>query len=68
MEYGSNIFDIEASISNRIYNCKEDAEIVIKELKKKDKDWDYKVKLDPQGSGRAVIEAYDEHGEFVSLL
>lgn len=30
-----------------------------------DDDWTYVVKVDPNGSGRAVIAMYDEAGEFV---
>lgn len=33
-----------------------------------DEGWDYVVKHDPAGTGKSVIEVYDEEGEFVSLL
>jgi phosphoribosylformylglycinamidine (FGAM) synthase-like amidotransferase family enzyme len=30
--------------------------------------WTYTVRVDPNGSGRAIIEIHDETGEFVGLL
>jgi len=31
-------------------------------------DWTYRVVADPSGSGRAIIEIYDEEGEKIGLL
>lgn len=31
-------------------------------------DWEYRVKVDPNGSGKAVIEIYDDEGMFLGLL
>lgn len=33
-----------------------------------DDDWTYVVRNDPKGSGKSVIDIYDEDGEFVGTL
>ena len=33
-----------------------------------DEGWTYKVNPDPKGSGRAIVEIYDESGEFVGYI
>jgi len=38
------------------------------ELQANDEDWTYKVKHDPKGTGRSLIEVYDENGEFIHFM
>jgi hypothetical protein len=33
-----------------------------------DADWEYRVVVDPSGSGKAVIHLYDEDKNFVGIL
>jgi hypothetical protein len=52
----------------RIFNTA-DAAQKIADANNEDADgWEYKVIVDPQGSGRAVIKIYDEDGEFLGNL
>ena len=51
----------------RIFDTKSDAESVIVQLAKGELDgWTYKVRMDPAGSGRYLVDIFDEEGEFVS--
>lgn len=53
---------------HRIFNTKVDAEKVAAALKSDDPYWTYEVSVDPSGSGRALINIYDEDGLFVRKL
>jgi len=44
------------------------AEVAAKNAAGDDDGWSYRVKVDPKGSGRAVIEIYDEDNFFVGNL
>ena len=33
-----------------------------------DPDWSYKIVLDPEGSGKAIVKIYDEENHFVADL
>ena len=43
----------------------EDVDRVAAELKAGDPDWDYIVRHDPKGTGRSLIDIFDEDGELV---
>ena len=44
------------------------AEQIARELQADDPDWVYVVRHDPAGTGRSVIDIFDEQGAFVAML
>ncbi len=54
-------------MTHTVYTSVEEATIIATELNSGD-DWDYVVCPDPKGSGRAIINIYDEEGDFVEVM
>lgn len=53
----------------RIFNTQAQAEAAATQLAQgEDEGWTYRVIPDPKGSGRCIIKAYDEDGQFISNL
>ena len=43
-------------------------DVVAAQMQSGDEDWSYVVKHDPKGTGRSIIQIFDEDGEFVGLV
>ncbi len=58
------------NISNQPHNTfdKSEVEAVCSKIQANDDEWTYKVRHDPKGIGRSVIDVYDEDGEFISMM
>ncbi len=45
-----------------------EVDAICEKFQKDDDEWTYKVRRDPKGIGKSVIDVYDEDGKFISML